>query len=531
MGSRLNLRLLFVAAVLLALGAVAPYAAFAQTNELVVVHEVPIVELDPLEGYIGAPSPYDAGLLLYNFLVRFDDELQFVPDLATDWTVSEDGLTWTFQLRQDVVFHDGTPFDAHAVKFNLERSMDPEQNALNRPLWDPLLAVEVVDEYTVAVVTDGPFPTLLNTLAHGSAAMAGPEAARRLGKELETNPVGTGPYELESFQPGSRLVLKRNDAFFGPQPAFDRVVFQYVPDAAARDAMIRSGQADVATALSPQIALSLRSHPGVEVISGPTLRTMGIGFNFLSPALQDPAVRAALNYAVDKAGIARAVFMGEATVMDSPVAQNATGHAPVFDYSIDQDRARQLLDEAGWVVGAGGVRHKDGTPLKLSLIMGEGSYPNDLQVVQVVANQLRAVGVDVEIRPVEQASYWDHLKVPAADARFDMFIWGFNPSNGDGAYALSSLFASNPDPEEVPRVWNIGRYANDRVDELLALADRAVDADERNALLKEAQEILAEENPYIWLYVDHRIVAVRSDIEGAKLLPVLFVDLSEASRR
>lgn len=502
----------------------------AAAQELVVVHEVPIVELDPLAGYINAPSPYEAGLLLYNFLVRFDSNLNIVPDLATEWSVSEDGRTWTFRLREGVVFHDGTPFNAHAVKFNLERSMDREKNPLNRPLWDPLASVEVVDEYTVRVTTHNPFPTLLNTLAHGSAGIVSPAAVERYGAAFETNPVGTGPYKLESFRPGAEVVLVRNEAYFGPRPALDRIVFRYVPDADARVAMLRSGQADIATALSPQVALALRNTPNINVLSWPTLRTLGIGFNFLTPALQDARVREAFNYAVDKQGLVRAIFMGEATVMDSPVAQNATGHATVFDYSYNPGRAAQLLEEAGWRLGPDGVRYKDGVPLSLTLIMAEGSYPNDLQVAQVVANQLRAVGAEVQIWPVERASYWDYLKAPPSQVEFDMFIWAFNPSNGDGAYALSSLFKSNPDPNDVPLVWNIGWYSNPRVDELLTQADRTVDPERRNALLREVQEILAAENPYIWLYVEHRINAARADVQGIKTLPVVFIDLSEARR-
>lgn len=527
METRWNRRWLLIAVLMLALVGSSVAAA---GNELVVAHEVPIVELDPLAGYINAPSPYAAGLLIYNFLVRFDEELNIVPDLATGWTVSDDGLTWTFHLRQDVTFHDGTPFNAEAVKFNLERSMDPEKNPLNRPLWDPLESVHVVDTYTVEVTTSYPFPTLLNALAHGSAGMASPAGVQQWGAEFETHPIGSGPYALESFRPGSELVLRRNESFFGERPAFDRVVFRYVPDVDARVAMLRSSQADIATALSPQVALGLRNTPNINVISGPTLRTLGIGFNLLTPALQDARVRMAFNYAVDDAAIVRSIFMGEATRMDSPMAQNATGHASVFDYSYDAVRAAQLLDEAGWQMGPNGIRVKDGATLSLNLIMAEGSYPNDLQVAQVVANQLRAVGADVQIRPVDRASYWDYLKAPPSEVEFDLFIWAFNPSNGDGAYALSSLFKSNPNPNDVPLVWNIGWYSNTRVDELLAMADQTVDPVLRDEMLAEVQEILAAENPYIWLYVEHRINAARADVRGVKLLPVVFIDLSEATR-
>ena len=524
-------RMILLAAVLVLGGATASaVTAGAARDALVYTHEVPIVELDPLAGYVNAPSPYEAGLLLYDNLVRFDESLNIIPALATSWRVSGDGRTWTFNLRQGVQFHDGTPFNAEAVQFNIRRSMDPVQNPLNRPLWDPIESVDVVDPYTVTITTRQPFPTLLNTLAHGSAGIVSPTAARRLGKELERQPVGSGPFKLKSFEPGIRLVLERNEEYWGPKPGVREITFLYVPEAAGRVGMLLSGQADAVAALTPQDAARLMADRRVRVIARPTLRTVGIGFNLLSPPLQDPRVRLALNLAVDKEAIVRAIFMGQAEVLDSPVAPNATGHAAVGPHPYDPDRARALLGEAGWRPGPSGTLQRDGQPLQLTLITPEGAYPNDIQVVQVVAGQLRNVGVDVRISRVDRAAYWDYLKVPAQDAQFDLFIWAFNPSNGDGGYALSSLFKSNPDDRGVPLVWNIGRYRNPAVDELLARSDVAVDPEERSAILAQVQRILMEENPYIWLYAERRIMAVRSDLTGIALLPTLFADFREVAR-
>ncbi|MBE3597832.1 MAG: hypothetical protein IMX02_03205 [Limnochordaceae bacterium] len=197
---------LLATSVLLLFAACPALTAQARTS-LVVAQEVPVVELDPLAGYINAPSPYEVGLVLFDNLVAFDEQLHVVPSLATGWSVSADGRTWTFHLRKGVKFHDGTEFDAQAVKFNLERYMDPQLNPLNRPLWDPLQAVDVVDRYTVRIVTKFPFPTLLNTLAHGSASMVSPAAVKRYGKEFERHPVGTGPFKLARFDPGSTVVV------------------------------------------------------------------------------------------------------------------------------------------------------------------------------------------------------------------------------------------------------------------------------------------------------------------------------------
>lgn len=507
-----------------------PTGAAVAESRLVVAHEVPVVELDPVAGYVNAPSPYEVGLALYDNLVTFDENLGIVPSLATRWAVGPDGRTWTFRLRDGVKFHDGTDFDAEAAKFSLDRSIDRQLNPLNRPLWDPLESVRVIDRHTIEIVTRHPFPTLLNTLAHGSAAMLSPAAARRLGKELERNPVGSGPFRLVRFEPGSTVVLERFAGYWGPAPGVQEITFRYVPDSSARVGLLLAGQADVITAVTPQDAVRLSTTPGVTLLSRPTLRTVGIGMSFLNPALQDPAVRLALNHAVDKAGIVRAIFLNQAEVLDSPVAPHATGHFPVGPHPYDPQRARELLAGAGWVRGPSGVLEKQGKPLSLTLITAEGAYPNDIQVVQAVANQLRAVGVDVRVLKVDRAGYWDYLKVPAKDVKFDLFIWAFNPSNGDGGYTLASLFKSNPDDQGVPQVWNIGRYRSAWVDELLAEADRTIDPQARASVLAEAQRALMEDNPYIWLYAERRITAMRGDVRGVVLLPTLFTNLRAATR-
>ncbi len=166
----------------------------------------------------GYPSAYEAVYLLYDQLVRFDENLTIQPELATSWEVSEDGLTWTFNLRDDVTFHDGTPFNAEAVKFHIERLLDPEWASPNRSLWDHITAVNVVDDYTIQLTTAEAFGPMLNYLAHGSGGIASPTAVEQFGKDFVENPVGTGPYRLESFTPGVELVLAANEDYWNGPP-------------------------------------------------------------------------------------------------------------------------------------------------------------------------------------------------------------------------------------------------------------------------------------------------------------------------
>ncbi len=504
--------------------------ARAQERTLTYAQNVAVTAMDTAGSAIGTvyPAGYEGMFLVYDNLVRFNDKMQIEPQLATEWSTSADGLSWTFKLRRGVRFQDGTPVNADAVALDIERQIDPKGNAANRPLWDPIASAKKIDDHTVTITTHKPYAALLATLAHGSGGLVSPEGVRKHGAAFKLNPVGAGPYMVEKWDVGSEVVLKRFDGYWGGQAPFARIVLRHVPDPATRLAMLQSGQADVISAVPVESVAQLQGLASVEVISRPALRTFGFGLNLNRKAFQDVRVRHALNHAVDRDALVKAVFRGYATPIDSPLSPFTVGYAPVGSYEFNPEKAQALLADAGWKLGADGVLHKEGEALELTVLTPQGLLPKDLEVTQAFQGFLRKIGVKATINKVEPAAFWDYLRVPPDKLAWDMVLFGFNPSNGDGGYHLASLFAANPSRTERPKVWNFTWYENPKVDGLLAEADRTVDPARRKPLLVEAAKLVWDDAPYVWLYAENVIVAKKKELKGVEVSPVIFTLLRNA---
>ena len=520
-----RLRRLLLAGAAGVLAATASASAGPEDNSLVYGQSLPITDIGPaFNAFLQYPSGYEAGFVIYDRLVTFDDQLRFHPQLAESWTIADDQKSVTFTLRAGATFHDGTPIDAEAIKFNVERMMDPEINTTNRPLWDPIAGADVVDDLTVTLRTHEPFALLLNTLAHGSGAILSPTAIMENGQLSETqNPVGSGPYKVESFAPGLELVLVPHEGYWAGTPPLDQIVFRYVPEAATRVSALQSGDVDVIDGVPTHLISAIEADEDLKILSSPSLRPMGFALQTTVPPLDDVEVRRALNHAVPVDAIADKLFMGQAMASNSPLAFNTFGHHGNEPYAYDPDKAREMLAAAGLVDSDGnGVLEYDGEDLSLTLLVPEGQFAFDVLIAETTAAALREVGVGVEIRKIEKSSFWDALRLPVAEAGWQIGMFGFNPSNASGLYHLDSMYTSNPHNEGRPAVWNIARYSNAEVDALLAEATVTVDGEARSAILAEAQKIIWSEAPYIWMQVNNIISASRADLGGVEVWPVIF---------
>ena len=494
-------------------------------NTLIYGQRLAITDIGPAyNAFLQYPSGYEAAFVIYDRLVTFDDQLRFNPQLAESWTIADDQKSVTFRLRAGATFHDGTPIDAEAIRFNVERMMDPEINTTNRPLWDPIAGADVVDDLTVRLRTHEPYALLLNTLAHGSGAILSPTAIMENGQESETqNPVGSGPYKVESFNPGLELVLVPHEGYWAGKPPLDKVIFRYVPEAATRISALQSGEVDVIDGVPTHLIAQVESDDGLQILASPSLRPMGLAMQTTIPPLDNVDVRRALNHAIPVDAIADKLFLGQARASNSPLAFNTVGHHGNEPYAHDPDKAREMLAAAGLTDSDGnGVLEHDGEDLSFTLLVPEGVFANDVLVAETAAAALQEVGVGVEIRKIERSSFWDTLRLPVAEAGWQIAMFGFNPSNASGLYHLDSMYTSNPDNAGRPAVWNITRYANAKVDELLGQARVTVDGDARAAILAEVQEIIWSEAPYIWLQVNNIISAARADLGGVEVWPVIF---------
>ncbi len=505
----------------------APGAAATQApspkvgGTLVFAQNQPIKSIDSINPQT-YPAGYEAVFSIYEGLVAFDPKLKTIPALAESWERSGDSLTWTFHLRKGVKFHDGTPFNTQAVEAHIRRIQDPKSGSPNKNLWDHIKGIKVVDDSTIQLSTEKPFGPMLTYLAHGSGGIPSPEAVAKSADQYPQKPVGTGPYKLSGFNAGTELTLARNDGYWGAKPKLDKITMRAVPEAASRVMMLDTGEADLVNDPPPEEAGRLEKGKDTKLLRQAGLRTFWMEMNLTLDIFKDVRVRQALNFAVDKDSIVKNLFLGYAKVLDSPAASTIQGYKKAGDYAYDPSKAKQLLAQAGWTPGASGILQKDGVPLKFSINTAEGEYPKDIQVVETVQANLKAVGCDVSIWKVEAAARWSYLRVPLSEAKYEMISFGFNPSNGDLGYHLNSVFHSNADKTKAPYVWNLMWYANAEVDKLIEQSNETVDETKRYDLLGQAQKTIWDDAPVIWLHAPDLLTGARKSVQDAYIWPTVF---------
>lgn len=510
----------FIAAVIAAMIAPAYLGAQAPAT-LTVASNTARTALDPAEPstFLTPSAAYEGAFLVYDGLVRLSEAMMIVPELATSWRVDQDGRTWTFNIRRGVLFHDGAPVTSRAIAEALQHELDPKANPSNRLLWDRIVSASAPDDATVRIATREPYGALLNTLAHGSGLIGRPAGQESSGTQPRLPPVGTGPYRLDQWEAGKPLELVRNPGYWGSRPGFDRIALRSVAEPAARAAMIRNGQAQVADGIPPDQVTGLGRVPGTTVTIRPALRTFGMAINMNRQILQDIRVRHALNYAVNKELIVNALFQGHASVLRAPLAREAPGYADVGPWPYDPPRARRLLEDAGWKPAPPiGVRVRAGTSLELTLLTSRGAFPRDVEVTETLADYLRNVGFGIHFLYVEPAGLWDQLLIAPDQYRWDLAFFGFDPVNGDGGFHLDAVYRSNPDPKRRPPARNVTWYTSPQVNGWLSEGDHALDPRLRAEAYAKAARQIWNDAPYLWLYAEEVIVATRN-VRGVEVLP------------
>lgn len=433
---------------------------------------------------------------VYSRLYTFNENMEPEPDLITDESISEDGTEWTFQLREGVKFHDGTPVNAEAVAYTIERMKN--ENCGQYALFQPIAEVRVDGEYTVTFVTNGLFPALRNNLAHPDAAIISPTAHARLGAQWGLQPVGSGPYMFKEWMTGDHITLTRNPDYYGDAPYFATITFRFVEDDTTRALLMETGEADVALRLLPNDAERLQSVQGLSVgqVVG---RSMFYPMRVADGPFSDVRVRQAANYAVDKETIVERVLSGAGTPSHSLV-EAVQWSVPVGFYEYDPEKARELLREAG----AEGV--------EIALLSPNSRYPSDTEVSQAVAGYLREAGFTVNL---EAISDWPTYLDRVGKVQFDMFLLGWGGSTGDPDNAFRRLLHSS----NAGRLWNPGGYVNPEVDRLIDAAGSAFDLDARAADYAEIQRMVWEDAPWLFMFRASIFFAHKSDLEGIEVLP------------
>ncbi len=438
---------------------------------------------------------------MYNHLVRFNKNLKIIPDLAESWELSEDNLTWTFTLRKNVKFHDGTPFNAEAVKISLERVIDPNTGSPARDVVADISSIEVVDDYTVKIKTFTPCGYLLNNLAHPITSIVSPTALKEYGKELGTHPIGTGPFIFKEWKVGSEIILERNPDYFNGAPKIGKLIFRVIPDDTTRAMLIESGRGDVALRIPSSEIERLNGKSDIVIELTDTVMTNYLPLNNTKKYLDNVKVRKALNYATNKEDIANNILTGMATIADAPISPNTWGYTPIGVYEYDLEKAKALLVEAGYPDG-----------FDLDIWIAPGRHLMNIQITQLIQSDWAKIGVNLNIRQWEYQSLMSEIK----KGEFNILYLGWSPSTADADRALYGVFHSS---QWVPVGGNRALYHNEQVDSLLEAGKIETDIEKRKELYREAMEIIVDEAPWVFLYYPKQALVYRSNISNIDFLP------------
>jgi ABC-type transport system substrate-binding protein len=492
-----------------------PAEAQKRGGTLTIVRPTDPVSLDPnLE--TTAPGAWVYFNMLEG-LLTIDEKMQIKPALA----VSHEVLSPTrvrFKLRPGVKFHDGTPFNAAAVKFTFDRALRGTPPARWASLAGSLSGAEVVDDLTVDMVTREPYGPILRTLAMYCMGIVSPSAVQKLGADFSRAPVGTGPFKFVEWKTNTHVILERNPDYWGDKPLLDRVVFKVVPEEGARMIALQTVDADMVLFPSPVQLDALRRDPKYTVHETTGIRVVFAGMHAALPPLDDVRVRSALLHAVDRKAILDNIMEGSAGPARGVLAPGVFGYRDMqLDrlYPFDRARARALLTQAGFTPGPDGIMQKGGQRLSLSWLAARGRYPKDGEITEAVQAMLKEVGVEAKVQFLEWAAVFHQVR--AATLNHHLFTLGWVTSNADADYSLYALFHSKQAP---PAGWNTSRYANPRVDALVEQGRRSLNQTEREKLYGEVQDILAREMVWIPVYTTKEIVVTRASVKGFAIHPV-----------
>ena len=456
---------------------------------------------DSLDPANAESNPSEAvNRMMYENIVKFDEKLKIVPGLATKWEQAKDGMSWTFSLRKGVKFHDGTSFNAEAVKVFIERMIGPEKPSRGG-LFAPLVSgAEVVDEYTVKILMKQPFAFFLNNLAHSASGIVSPTALKTYGKDIARRAVGTGPFKFVEWVHGDHLTMVRNDDYWGGKPYLDKIEFKTVKEDSARVMMLLSGDAQVIVRIPSEDIPRLEKDPNVKLDSTETLRVLFVGINCYKKPFNDVRVRQALGYAIDKESIVKNIYQGRALVANNIVTPLTTGYVPLTAYPYDPERAKRLLAEAGFPSG-----------LKAKLWSPQGRYPKDFEMAQAVQQQLKKAGVDCTLDTMEWAAYLAATRKPPEQADVELFVLGWAPSSAEARWTLYALFTT---AEWIPKGNNRFFYSNKEFDEAVDKFTKATTKAEMDKYLKIAQELLMKELPAIPILVTKETIGFTKKLHG-----------------
>jgi peptide/nickel transport system substrate-binding protein len=464
---------------------------------LVMLIESSPTNLDPRVGLDAQSERIDN--LIFDDLLSRGDDLNVAPGLAERWE-NPDNLTFVFHLHPGAKFHDGRALTSRDVKWTFDSLLQGKIRSTKAAVYKFVDHIDVPDDFTVTFHMKEPDATLLWNLSDGAIGIV-PYGS---GDEMTERPIGSGPFKFVSAETDREVILERNNDYWGARAKLERVRFAVVPDETTEALELRKGSGDVAiNSLTPDTVRTLGEEANLQVLTAPGTRLAYLGFNLRDPVLKDSRVRQAIAYALDRKPMIEYLWRGEATPASSVLPQQSWAYNPALpDYQHDPEKARRLLDAAGY---------PDLHGQRFHLTMKTSTDPNTRLMVAVMQQQLREVGIVLEIRSFEFGTFFSDVQHGAFQLYGLRWIGG-NEDPDIFEYAFHS--AKFP-----PNGANRDYYSNPRVDALIDQARRELDAEKRRPLYQEIQSILAADLPYINLWYLDNVLVHTSRVRHLQLNP------------
>ena len=454
---------------------------------------------------------------IYEPLVRLDINGDIVPLLAESWITSDDSLEWTFALREGVVFHDGTPFNADAVKYHFDRMLDPEKPNRTQGSFYMITDVVVDSEYEIRFVLDRPFAPFLALLTSISGGIASPTAVELHGDDYPFNPVGTGPWRFKEWIPGDRTILEANTDHWRNVPGYGTLEYRPVLEPGARVIMLETGAAHAAASISPSDIDRIEARGDIDVYIEPISRGWLISFNVKHKPFDDVRVRQALNYAIDVSVITDDILLGTARPFTSAVNSAVYGYAKQdYQYDYNPEKARELLAEAGYPNGFDATIWYPGS--------GAGMEQDIPEVLQAM---LADVGINLKLESMALATFVDAISKNPEDSAAngkELILLGMSAGTGEAANILFEFLHTD---SWAPVNVNRGFYSNPVVDELIMDAMTTLEADAQLEIMAELQSVVWEDAPWVFLYEMSGVYGASKDVAGLNFLPQNYILFDE----
>jgi len=459
-------------------------------------------------------DPYDANDTLsqavaksfYQGLFSFDKDMKLVNVLAESYEASSDGLTYTIKLRSGVKFQDGTDFNATAVKANIDRASNPDNHLKRYNLFKYVASTETVDANTVKITLKQPFSAFINNLAHPAAVMISPTALQKYGKDIGFHPVGTGPFIFETWNQTDFVKVKKWDGYWKKgYPKIDSITWRPVVDNNTRAAMLQTGEATFAFPVPFEQAKRLEGNSKLDVVTTPSIMQRYISLNVTQKPFDNPKVREALEYAVNRQALAKVAFAGYATPATGivPPTIDFAQSYPAIKY--DPAKARALLKEAGYPNGFE------------TTLWSSHNHSTAQKVLQFTQQQLAQVGVKVKVTAMDAGQRAAEVESKGQkESGVRMFYTGWSASTGEADWALTPLFATTSWP---PAIFNTAFYSNPQVDKDLSDALKTTDREQKAKLYKDAQDRIWSDRPWIPLVVEQLLSANNKNLTGFYVMP------------